>query len=117
MTGAGALAAGAAALALVGMGVLVAGAAPPPGARPELREFFRGLMRPDTGTSCCDESDCRVTRSRAGANGWQAMNQLGEWVDVPEGKIIRDRANQTGEAILCWLPGTGVLCFMPPTGV
>lgn len=99
---------------------LIAGAAvaaPPPNARPEFREFFRGLIRPDTGGSCCDDSDCRVTRSRVGKNGWEAMNQLGQWVEVPESKILRDRPNPTGEAILCWLPNTGVLCFLPATGV
>lgn len=98
---------------------LVAGAAvaaPPPGARPELAPFFRSLIRPDVGGSCCDATDCRITRARVTANGWQAMNQLGDWVDVPENKIIRGQANPTGEPILCWLPTTGVLCFVAGAG-
>jgi hypothetical protein len=91
-------------------------AAPPPNANPEWREFFRGLKENETGASCCDISDCRVTRSRAGANGWQAVNQLGEWVDVPDAKILTHRHNPTGEAVMCWLPHRGVICFLPPIG-
>lgn len=111
------LAVSAAALAAFLLAAVIAHSAPPPHANPEWRDFFRGLKENGTGASCCDLSDCRVTRSRAGANGWQAVNQLGDWVDVPDEKILTDRHNPTGEAVMCWLPSRGVICFLPPTGV
>ena len=89
-----------------------ADAAPPPGATGQFKGFFQGLTRPDVGGSCCDESDCRITKSRIGKKGYEAMNQFGEWVEVPENKIIRGKENPTGEPVLCYLPSIGVLCFL-----
>lgn len=94
----------------------MASAAPPLNPNPAFRDFFRGLMRPDTNSSCCDDTDCRFTEARVGANGWRARTQAGDWVDIPESKILRGKATPTGEPILCWLPATGVLCFVPPIG-
>ena len=98
---------------------LVAGAAlaaPPPGADPKFRSYFLGLMRPDTGTSCCDESDCRFTASRRNTAGlWEAMNQDGDWIQIPPEKIIKGKTTPTGQPILCWLPSMGVLCFVEPS--
>jgi hypothetical protein len=94
----------------------VALAAPPPNADPKFRSYFLGLMRPDTNTSCCDESDCRFTASRMTPAGtWEAINQFGDWVPVPPEKIIKGKTTPTGQPILCWLPSLGVLCFVEPS--
>lgn len=80
----------------------------------QYREFFRGLMRPDTGSSCCDESDCRMTDAKLTPDGWMALNQQGNWVLVPNDKIVRGKHNPTGRPIICWLPTQGVICFVEP---
>jgi len=89
-------------------------AAPPPGATGQYNEYFKGLMRPDTGTSCCDESDCRFTPARSTPTGWEALTQDGTWVQIPPTKILHGKKSPTGMAILCHLPHAGVLCFVLP---
>ena len=76
--------------------------------------WMRSLERPDVGGSCCNTTDCRVTRARVGADGWEALNQFGVWVKVANAKIVRGKGNPTGEPVLCWLPSPGVLCFVEP---
>lgn len=78
--------------------------------------WMHSLERNDGGGRCCNLHDCKVARARIGADGWEAMNQLGAWVKVPDDKIIRNRGNPTGEPVLCWLPTPGVLCFVEPPG-
>lgn len=75
-------------------------------------DWMKSLMRPDVGGSCCNLTDCRVTEARLTKEGWEAMNQLGQWVKVPNEKIIRGKDNPTGRPVLCWLPGQGVMCFV-----
>jgi hypothetical protein len=104
----------AAALAAVAGLAAVALAAPPPGSLGTYREWFQGLMRNDTGTSCCDESDGRITDARLTADGWEARTQVDTWVKVPDDKILRGKGNPTGRPVLFWLPATGVLCFVEP---
>lgn len=97
--------------------VVIAGAAvaaPPPGSIGKYREWFQGLMRPDTGTSCCDDSDGRITDARMTPEGWEALTPVGTWVRVPTDKIVRGKGNPTGRPVLFWLPATGVLCFIEP---
>lgn len=76
--------------------------------------WMNSLDRPGGEGKCCNLHDCKVTRARPGKDGWEAMNQLGQWVRVPNDKIIRNRGNPTGEPVLCWLPSPGVLCFVEP---
>ena len=39
-------------------------AAPPPNADPALGTWFRSLIEPGTGISCCSITDCRATDYR-----------------------------------------------------
>ena len=89
-------------------------AAPPPGSTGQYNNYFKNLMRPDTRTSCCDESDCRFTPARSTPSGWEALTQEGTWVPIPPSKILHDKKSPTGMAILCHLPTVGVLCFVLP---
>lgn len=86
-------------------------AAPPLVSDGRFGDWFRSL-RDAQGQSCCDLSDCRRTRARAGAAGYQAQTPDGDWVDVPADKVLR-RDNPTGEPVMCWLPHRGVICFVP----
>lgn len=86
-------------------------AAPPVGGDGRWSDWFRSL-RDASGQSCCDLSDCRRTRARAGSDGYQAQTPDGTWTDVPADKVLR-RDNPTGEPVMCWLPSRGVICFVP----
>ena len=80
-------------------------------------EWLHSLERPGGEGKCCNLYDCRTTRARVTKDGWEAQTQYGDWVKVPEDKIIRDRGNPTGQPVLCYLRSPGVLCFvMPPMG-
>jgi len=72
--------------------------------------------------SCCNArrveggheiGDCEATTARLINGDWQAwLRQEDRWIDIPDGKIVRER-NPTGQdAHLCW--SGRVLCFVPP---
>lgn len=95
---------------------------------PEISEWFRSLMRNDTNTSCCNESDCRKVEARinnktglwevyikpgTGEGEFNVEGLLPHWVEIPADTVlIRD--NPTGQAVVCWTP-TRVYCFIPQT--
>ena len=119
----------------------------PPGAvkahdvnHPEFDDWYSGLMRPGTTTSCCNVSDCHRTEAEYRADGWWARigrpvyrsNAAGkpyvaDWVlldfiHIPEDKILRQHDNPTGEVVICH--STPILigiqpvilyCFVPPS--
>ena len=113
------------------MAAVVAYGAPPEGGPGPFRDWYRSLMRPDVGTSCCDESDCRpveawrMTRTGEDEDGRPIFDyevlitpashgaDEPEWVIVPREKILA-RDNPTGQPVVCWTPLTGVLCFVLP---
>jgi hypothetical protein len=87
--------------------------------------------QPGSEASCCNArvtypngtytGDCFPTPFRLIGGHWQALKAPedgGEWVDVPDAKIIRehnpDPSGVTGH--LCWSQYAGVLCAVPPTG-
>ena len=76
--------------------------------------WMEQLKQPN-GISCCDKTDCFITRARVGRDGWEAQTRTGEWVKVPEEVIIRDKGNPTGEPVLCY-NYSRVLCYVPPIG-
>jgi hypothetical protein len=91
-----------------------AAAAPPPNADPALAPWFRSLMQPGTGLSCCSISDCRATESRVKNDHYEAL--IGEnWFVVPPEKILDRTDNPTGRAVVCWTPQRGIVCFVRPT--
>lgn len=91
--------------------VIMALAAPPPGADGRYRDWFRSL-KDASGISCCDVSDCLPTSARVSGEGYQAKTPAGDWVTVPADKVIR-RDNPLGVPVMCWLPHRGVMCFVP----
>lgn len=64
--------------------------------------------------------DCYPTEARLiDGKRWQAKRDNGEWVDIPESRIIRERnPDPTGRAAhLCYSDYQNVvLCFVPPFG-
>lgn len=57
--------------------------------------FYNGLLRRDTKTSCCDMTDCRPTQSRANGDHYEVLVD-GDWLRVPEIAIQRVRAPDGG---------------------
>jgi len=86
--------------------------------------FFKGLKQPDTGISCCDISDCKVTKAyeMRGDQWWSLAETLQHgaiWVPIPPNKVLAPRARPAGidpdEAILCsGVSGGVVFCFLAP---
>ena len=105
-------------LAACGLFVLVLGlgsapAAPPDNADPALHGWFQSLKQPGSGASCCSIADCRPVDYRLVADGYEAKLD-GDWVRVPEARILHGQTNPTARAILCRSPVNGaILCFVP----
>jgi hypothetical protein len=91
-----------------------AAAAPPQGADPALAPWFRSLLQPGTGMSCCALADCRPTDYRIKSDHYEALVG-GKWVAVPPDKILQRTDNPTGHAIVCWTPQRGIMCFVRAT--
>jgi|SRR5690242_9260075 hypothetical protein len=87
---------------------------PPPNADPALAPWFRSLMQPGTGISCCSISDCRTTDYRVESDHYEAL--VGEtWFPVPPDRILQRTDNPTGRAVVCWTPQRGIVCFVRAT--
>jgi hypothetical protein len=88
-------------------------AAPPENADPALAPFFQSLKQPGTGASCCSIADCRPVDYRLAIDGYEAKLD-GDWVHVPDHRILHGQTNPTARAILCRSPVNGsILCFVP----
>jgi hypothetical protein len=99
-------------------------AAPPTDADPNLRPWFRSLLQPQTGLSCCDRSDCRTVRYRIVNSHFQAyignefarwQNPPYAWVDVPDSHVLHRHDNPTGEGVACWADDQ-IICFVEGNG-
>lgn len=82
-------------------------------------QWFKSLLQPDTGYSCCDISDCAVTNARFVDGRWEA-EYAGIFSLVPASKIL-DKESYDGRAYLCARPGDRVgaptiFCFVKPGG-
>ena len=98
-------------------------AAAPQGSTGEHAEWFRSLHQPTTGMSCCSVADCRPVRAAIQQHqdgtayyAWVDTRTFGpdapnDWVRIPEDKILRQRDNPMGEAVLCWARGI-IFCFV-----
>src|SRR5215467_8179246 len=84
-------------------------AAPPPNADPTLAPWFQSLRQPGSGTSCCSISDCRVEPYRQTATGYEVLID-GEWVPVPNDKVLQQIENPIGRAVTCHV-GKTIFCF------
>src|SRR6266496_6558203 len=57
--------------------------------------FYNTLQRPDAKGSCCNLSDCRPTSGRM-LDGHYEVKVDGAWIFVPQTKIIRKSAPDSG---------------------
>ena len=90
-------------------------AAPPDGADPNspVGQWFQSLKQPGSDASCCSIADCRPVDYRIGADGYEAKLD-GNWVHVPDQRVLRGQSNPLERAILCRSPISGaILCFVP----
>ncbi len=83
--------------------------------------WYNSLTRPDIpGSSCCQEQrDCKEVPWRTGADGYEALAD-DEWVKVPDNKVLHNKDNPTGMAVLCYsrydhngATTTTIYCFIP----
>ena len=95
-------------------------ALPPDNADPAMAPWFKSLKQPRTGAECCSVSDCRAAEVRRDSQGYEVkVDQKWHvsaifWLRVPAERIIDERGNPTGGAVLCYTPEAGILCFVPP---
>ena len=95
-------------------------ALPPDNADPALAPWFKSLKQPGTGAECCSISDCRAAEVRRDSQGYEVkVDQKWRlsatfWLRVPPERILDERSNPTGGAVLCFTPEAGILCFVPP---
>jgi hypothetical protein len=97
-----------------GMILLLAGqahAAPPPDADPNLAPWFNSLRLPQSAVSCCSMADCQTAQSRL-VDGHYEVFIEGNWIVVPDDRVLTRPDNPTGHAVVCWTPFAGVLCFV-----
>lgn len=95
-------------------------ALPPDNADPALAPWFKSLKQPGTGAECCSIADCRSAEVRRDGQGyevkvdrkWHLSSTF--WLRVPAERILDERSNPTGGAVLCYTPEAGILCFIPP---
>ena len=85
---------------------------------PEIRAWFKGNIAPN-GVPCCDMADGHRTDYdfRDGAY-WVPIE--GQWMQVPEQAIIRDRGNPVGQAVVWYVHHGGrivISCFVPADAV
>lgn len=89
-------------------------------------KWFEGLRAPDTGTSCCNISDCRITEARwmGDEKGhWEArvpknggpITKTTPFAVIPDGKILKNKQSPDGEAYVCSGYSGGIFCFVPPS--
>jgi hypothetical protein len=88
-----------------------ASAAPPDNADRQLAPWFQSLKQPGTGASCCSIADCRQVEYRMSGGHYQALVQ-GEWMAVPDDKVLQHQLNPTGHGVVCYTPWQGILCFV-----
>ncbi|MEW6767961.1 MAG: hypothetical protein AB1342_08015 [Pseudomonadota bacterium] len=95
-------------------------ALPPDNADPAMAPWFKSLRQPETGAECCSISDCRPAEVRHDNQGYEVrIDQSWNisavfWLRVPAERILENRDNPTGKAVLCFTPEAGILCFVPP---
>jgi hypothetical protein len=98
-------------------------------ARPSrAHDHYTHWKQPSTSLSCCNEKrndngevtgDCYPTEAELRKGAWWARRDNGEWVEIPEARILRElNPDETGQAAhLCYSDSTlQVLCFVPPSG-
>ncbi len=85
-------------------------------------DWYDHLTRPDfPNSSCCQgNEDCHEVQWKIGKEGYEALVD-GEWIKVPESKVLRNKNNPTGTAVFCYSKYTSpsgnttfnMFCFIP----
>lgn len=81
-------------------------------------EFYKGWMRPDNPRmSCCNVQDCAPVEHVERRNGqwWMQRTTDGEWLEIPDQKIERNRDTPDGRSHMC-SSGSLVFCAVIGTG-
>ncbi len=86
-------------------------AQPPKDSDYTLAPWFQSLRQPGSGISCCSLADCRTTDYRTDGDSYEALID-GQWLVVPEDKVLQRTDNPTGRAVVCWTPARGIMCFV-----
>lgn len=104
---------------------------------PEIRKWFKTLMRPDfPDQPCCGEADgyyadeihvrggktyATITDERPDKPLGRPHIDVGTEIEIPDAKLKWDRSNPTGHAIVFLGGGSGygryVLCFVQGSGI
>jgi len=100
---------------------------------PGVREWYRGLMRPDVPEgSCCGEADAywadeihvrdgktyaTITDDRPDAPLGRPHREIGTQIEVPPEKLKWDRSNPTGHTIIFLSSAGFVWCFVQGSGI
>lgn len=75
-------------------------------------DWFKSLLVPGYGSSCCDQSDCHPVEFQERSDGWYAKSKLSDaWVKVPEDRIIGNAVSPfESMGVLCefWHPAPDV---------
>jgi hypothetical protein len=74
-------------------------------------EWYRGLIQPATGLSCCDSRDCRPTRAYVDHHGWWHAMLNGRWKRVPPETVLNTVAPD-GNSHICADAEGHIHCFV-----
>ncbi len=74
--------------------------------------WYGALKQNGSGVSCCNMTDCQETEYLIKGDHYEALAPNGEWVVVPNEKVLIRHDNPTGRGVLCWTPYLGVICFV-----
>jgi hypothetical protein len=74
-------------------------------------DWYKTLISPVTGISCCDNKDCRPTRAYVDDEGaWRALLN-GHWISVPREKVLKTMAPD-GNSHICANDFGMIFCFV-----
>lgn len=66
---------------------------------------------------CCGGRDCKAAEAELRGGEWWAQDPAGHWVKIPPERVISNKGNPVGSAVLCALPdgegGYFPICFVP----
>jgi hypothetical protein len=79
---------------------------------PSKGEWYRSLVQPGTGASCCDVADCAPARAAYTNGHWVVAGPDGP-LDVPPDRIL-DREPFDGISAYACIVGGKVYCFVRP---
>ncbi|MBX3499542.1 MAG: hypothetical protein KF889_08865 [Alphaproteobacteria bacterium] len=77
----------------------------------QYHEWYRQLMHPVTGLSCCDGRDCRPTRAYRDHHGWWRAMLNGRWKRVPPEAVLNIVAPD-GNSHICADETEQIHCFV-----